>query len=132
MLMRGGMQDWMVHCQRYTTSFFLSVIYGTRGARPDSPDVRDFLHVHRRFMNALNFGTAPPVDLFPILKYIPERFAAWKREAKEIKRLHDQLYSKLTKQVQARLARGKGNGCFMEDAILNAEEIGMKDDEWLK
>jgi hypothetical protein len=83
-------------------------------------------------MDALNFGTAPPVDVFPILQYVPKYFAKWKREAEEIRDLHGKLYSKLTKQVQARLDSGNGNGCFMEDAILNAEEWGLKDDEWLK
>ena len=122
----------MEHCQRYTTSFFLTVVYGTRGPRSSSRDVRDFVHAHRRFMNALNFGTAPPVDVFPILQYVPKYFAKWKREAAEIRSLHNQLYPRLTKQVQDRLAKGNGNGCFMEEAIQNAEKWGLKDDEWLR
>ncbi|KAF6808949.1 cytochrome P450 [Colletotrichum sojae] len=124
-------ENWMEHCQRFTTSFFLSVVYGTRGPQPSSPAVRDFLHAHRRFMHALNFGTAPPVDLFPVLKLVPKQFAGWKREAEAVKALHDDLYSRLTQQVRERMAKGKGNGCFMEDAIQNAEDWGMKDEVWL-
>ncbi|KAF1959367.1 cytochrome P450 [Byssothecium circinans] len=124
-------ENWMEHCQRFTTSFFLSVVYGTRGPQSSTPAVRDFLHAHRRFMRALNFGTAPPVDLFPILKLVPKRFAGWKREAEAVKGLHDELYSRLTKQVRERLRKGRGNGCFMEDALQNDEAWGMKDEVWL-
>jgi hypothetical protein len=33
--------------------------------------------------------------------------------------------------VRARIAAGKGNGCFIEDAILNAKQWGMLVERWL-
>lgn len=121
-----------MHIQRFTSSFTLALVYGKRAPRVTSLDIKDFLHVHRKFMTALEFGTAPPVDIFPILKYVPARFAKWKREGEEIKHLQESLYARLTDDVKARLDRNMGNGSFMEDAIRNAKEWGMKNDEYLQ
>lgn len=121
----------MDHCERFTTSFLLAIMYGSRGAQASSPDVRDFLFVNHRFMAALDILAAPPVDVFPVLKYVPRRFAGWKQEAEAIHKLQDSLYLRLLQKVKARLARGEGSGCFMEQAVQNADEWGLKDDDWL-
>lgn len=120
-----------MHIQRFTSSFTLAMVYGKRCPLSTSPDIRDFLYVHRRFMAALEFGTAPPVDIFPILKYVPKRYAKWKREGEEIRHLHEVLYERLTDDVIARMNSGMGNGAFMEDAVRNAQDWGMKNKEYL-
>ncbi|KIY51316.1 cytochrome P450 [Fistulina hepatica ATCC 64428] len=123
--------DWYMHIQRFTSSFTLALVYGKRSPRSTSPDITDFLHVHRRFMAALEFGTAPPADVIPILRYVPAMFAKWKREGIEIRNLQHKLYDRLVDDVQGRLDKGLGNGAFMEDAILHAKEWGMKNKDYL-
>lgn len=89
------------------------------------------MHVHPRFMQILEIGTMPPVDLFPILKYVPERFAAWKQQSKEIRRLHETLYDRLLTDVEDRMKRGLSLGVFMERAIENSKEWGLNSREML-
>lgn len=122
----------MDHAERFTTSFLLAVMYGARSPQKSSPDVHDFLDVNHRFMAALDILAAPPVDVFPVLKYVPRRFAGWKREAEEIHLLQESLYMRLLQKVKARLARGEGNNCFLEQAILNQDEWGLTNDDWLR
>jgi hypothetical protein len=110
----------------------MSLTYGKRGPTLDSPDVADFLHVHPRFMHALEFGTMPPVDLFPILMWVPDRWAPWKKEVKEIRSLHEKLYERLLTDVETRLRKGEGNGAFMETVVQNKATWGLTDRELLK
>ncbi|TFY59192.1 hypothetical protein EVG20_g7882 [Dentipellis fragilis] len=119
-------EDWHLHTNRLVASLTLVMVYGKRAALPSSPDVRDFFHVNHRYMDALDFGKAPPVDLFPVLKYIPKRFAGWKRDLEEIKIFQEALYERLVCDVRARLDRGEENGSFMEEAIRHAEEWGLE------
>jgi hypothetical protein len=76
-------------------------------------------------MNALELGTMPPVDIFPILKYIPKRFAPWKIELKEIHDQQQAYHSRLLDVVEARLEKGIKCGVFMEDAIQHAKQWGF-------
>jgi hypothetical protein len=108
--------------QRYPTSYFLGIIYGKRTPRFESADCCDFIRIHSDFIKALELGTMPPVDIFPILKYIPERFAPWKTEIRKIRDRQQAYNSRLLDVVEARLDKGIKCGVFMEDAIQNAKQ----------
>ncbi|KAF8882390.1 cytochrome P450 [Infundibulicybe gibba] len=117
--------NWFAHIRRYTTSFALGIIYGKRGPTLSSPDVADFMDVHPKFLHALEIGTMPPVDLFPILTVVPERWANWKRIVKNVRFLHERLYDRLLATVEDRMRSGNGSGVFLEQAILRADELGL-------
>jgi hypothetical protein len=70
----------------------------------------------------------PPVDLIPILKYVPERWAPWKTICRKARELQRELYFGLLGEAEARLARGEETGCFMENLIQRQEELGMSRD----
>ncbi|KIJ12423.1 hypothetical protein PAXINDRAFT_137082 [Paxillus involutus ATCC 200175] len=124
-------EAWYHHIHRFTTSFATTIVYGKRSPRITSPDVNEFLHVQPKFLNALDIGAFPPVDIFPPLKYVPERWATWKRIVKEVRTLHEKLYGRLLSAVQSRLEKGAGNGSFMEDMIMNAHSLGLDREEIL-
>jgi hypothetical protein len=130
-LLKSRTQNWYTHINRYTTSFALGVIYGKRAPRRQSEDCAAFLEVHPQFMHALELGTMPPVDLFPILTLVPERFAEWKRTVKHIRGLHEKLYWRLLRTVEQRIEKGLASDVFMEQAILNRKEWDLDDDTML-
>lgn len=47
----------------------------------------DFIHSQEEMLRFLIPGSAPMVDYFPILKYAPEVFAKWKKEARRVRKL---------------------------------------------
>jgi cytochrome P450 len=47
----------------------------------------EFLHSQEQMLRFLIPGSAPMVDYFPILKYVPEVFAQWKAEARHVRKL---------------------------------------------
>jgi hypothetical protein len=103
----------------------LASIYGLRGPTLQNQNVKDFLEVHPQFLFCLEFGTMPPVDLFPILTYVPERFAGWKRLAKSVKLRHEQLYDRVLASVERRVASGQGIGSFMEELLTKGPSMGL-------
>ncbi|KIK54949.1 hypothetical protein GYMLUDRAFT_48339 [Collybiopsis luxurians FD-317 M1] len=72
------------HLRRYTLSFSL-------GPTLQSPDIADFMNVHPRYVEALEMGTLPPVDLFPFLALVPKRWAKWKQTVEHIRHLQHSL-----------------------------------------
>ncbi|KAJ7706345.1 cytochrome P450 [Mycena rosella] len=110
---------------RFTTSFFMSVVYGIRAPRASSYAARAFTEYQTAFLACMEVGRAPPVDLFPILNVIPRRFSGWKKRAHIVSKQQDELFGYLLDNVKYRVARGDNNGAFMEDMYTHAEEWGL-------
>ncbi|KAI0469924.1 cytochrome P450 [Xylariaceae sp. FL0804] len=49
--------------------------------------MRSFFHAQEELLNTNLPGTAPPVDIFPILRYMPEFLASWKKRARAAREL---------------------------------------------
>ena len=103
----------------------IGTVYGIRGPTLDNPIVKEFLEVHPQFLHCLEFGTMPPVDLFPILTYVPEYFAGWKRIAKKVKSRHDRLFDQLLALVEKRVRDGQGIGNYMEELLEQGPFVGL-------
>lgn len=59
------------------------------------------------FTALLELGATPPVDFYPFLKWIPERFLGyWRTRAYHVKRIMESLHQGMYKHV---LARGAGS-----------------------
>lgn len=72
---------------------------------------------------SLEPGANPPVDEFPFLKYIPSRFAYWKRRAKGSYKCMDDTWTEARRRVQERRAKGKKRLSII-DSILDGEKHG--------
>ncbi|CAL1703919.1 unnamed protein product [Somion occarium] len=70
-------------------------------------------------------GGTPPIELIPILRYIPERWAPWKAQAREVRALQRRLYFGLLDLCIDRVDNEKRNGCFIEDVLDHQEEYGL-------
>lgn len=70
-------------------------------------------------------GAHPPVDLFPLLKYVPERWAPWKTICKDIRRRQRDMYFGLLSKCEDRMRNGQRNDCFMERVLDRQEEFGL-------
>ncbi|KAG1815836.1 cytochrome P450 [Suillus variegatus] len=115
-------QDFKKHIDRYTFSILLSIAFGKRCPHPDTEEERIFYEGVRLTVQVVS-AEGPPVDLLPILKYVPERWAPWKRICREVRTLQRRLYFGLLEEAETRLARGESTGCFMEEVIQHQEEL---------
>ncbi|THV02733.1 cytochrome P450 [Dendrothele bispora CBS 962.96] len=113
------------HAERYTYSVISSVVYGIRAPNLKGQEITDFYHFLDLWNRYNEPGRHPPVDLIPILKYVPMRWALWKREAKVVRNLRQAHYYSLLDRVQKRVDRGASFGAFMEQIVQDYESTGM-------
>lgn len=118
-------EDFFDATRRFSTSVILSVLYGKRAPRITTPEVTAFFDAEHHWEEIMQPGAHPPVDLIPIMKYVPERWASWKTEVKITRSLQRKLYFGLLEQVETRLQKGSSNGCFMETVIEKAPGFGL-------
>ncbi|KII89847.1 hypothetical protein PLICRDRAFT_40022 [Plicaturopsis crispa FD-325 SS-3] len=118
-------EDFFKHLRRFSNSGILSVLYGTRSPRYESKDSKEFFDVEHRWEGAGATGHSPPIDLVPILKYIPERWAPWKEEWREVRRLQGGFYRRMYADMEAAVERGEEVGAFMEEVVKRREEFGL-------
>ncbi|KIO23878.1 hypothetical protein M407DRAFT_15500 [Tulasnella calospora MUT 4182] len=118
------------HCARYAVSVVVSIVFGQRIPRYDSPLAATFrgntdVDVHPEFQvldDLVKPGSTPPVDLIPILHYVPERWAKWKTLIRTQKERHRVFYDWLLSTVETRIAEGRGNGCLIETLLKPGED----------
>lgn len=116
------------HIRRYSTAVILSSVFGQRGAEFNSPKVRALYHAQEQFTSILEPGATPLVDVFPLLRYIPQSFASWKVRAKAIRAEQRSLYFALMEETKARLAKGAATGSFMERVLQDQSKTGLDDE----
>ncbi|KAF7369266.1 putative cytochrome P450 [Mycena venus] len=101
--------------------------YSTESVRRDTrpPETTAFFNAQHEWELVLEPGATPPVDLIPILKYVPARWAKWKRDCAKTRKLQRELYFGLLDETKERLRRGEENGSYMEEVLARAEEFGL-------
>ncbi|KAK0229095.1 cytochrome P450 [Armillaria nabsnona] len=115
-------EDFFTHIRRYSNSVMLSVLYGKRCPRYESPEAKAFYTVNHLWNHALEPGAHPPLDLLPFLRYLP---GSWKDLCKQVRTLQRQLYFGLLDECQTRLQRGQETDCFIENVLQNQKFFGM-------
>ncbi|QRV80981.1 cytochrome P450 family protein [Ceratobasidium sp. AG-Ba] len=120
-------QDFYQHISRYSFSVILSVLFGKRAPHHNSKALSDFCAMEKRWQAIMAPGAVPPVDLLPILKYVPKRFAQWKVEAEVVREMQQKLYGDLLNETQERVTHGNENGCFMGKVLSRRSTFDLSD-----
>ncbi|KAL1745675.1 cytochrome P450 [Schizophyllum fasciatum] len=119
-------EDFFFHIHRFSASITLSILYGWRAPRNDDPTAGRFADLNTRWANFLRPGATPPVDLLPILKYLPEFLAPWRREARVIRAAQQGLYLGLFDECERKADTGDMHAAsFVADLIRDREIHGM-------
>ncbi|KAJ7618065.1 cytochrome P450 [Roridomyces roridus] len=118
-------ESFNTHIKRYSSSVIMSVLHGKRSPRYETPDTADFFRVEHEWSTFVEPGATPPVDLIPILKYVPAPLAKWKRTAARIREMQRGLYLRLLAGTEERVQRGEHNGSYMEVVLERRQELGL-------
>ncbi|KAG8916590.1 hypothetical protein FRC00_014653, partial [Tulasnella sp. 408] len=118
-------QEHYNHCARYAVSVVVSIVFGQRIPRYDSPLAAAFRGNSEMLDYLLQPGNTPPVDLIPAFKLLPERFASWKTVCRTQKEHIRRFYDGLVSTCEDRMKKGNGNGCFVETLVERRESLGM-------
>lgn len=85
-------EKWEDHLHNWAMGTPLTAICGHRGAQKDKDLIKLFYDNQKNWLELLNPGSAPPINMFPILKYVPAFLAKWKRQAIEVRRNQQYFY----------------------------------------
>lgn len=70
-------------------------------------------------------GANPPVDIFPILKYIPTFLAPWKRKAIAAGDIMDNAWGEARARIEKRRATGTRRDCIIDSLLDDYERNGF-------
>jgi cytochrome P450 len=105
-------------------------VFGIRTASADVPHLVDLHKILEGWVEVMEIGATPPVDVFPILKWVPERFLGnWITRSRRVGRAMDALYGRTIARVQHRRLRAGSRGSFIDGVLDQQEKLGLSQDE---
>ncbi|KAJ7609443.1 cytochrome P450 [Roridomyces roridus] len=118
-------KGFFTHGRRYSSSIIMSVLYGKRAPRYETPETTLFFRMWHEWTALLEPGATPPIDLIPLLRFFPPWPTKWKRAATRIRAWQRDLYFRFLGQTEDRLRRGEPNGSYMEEVVRKQKEFGL-------
>ncbi|TVY29831.1 Cytochrome P450 monooxygenase, partial [Lachnellula hyalina] len=120
----------MKHPKRFSNSITMTLVYGIRSATVDTPHLVKLFELMEGFSEIMEPGSTPPVDIFPILKYLPESlFGDWRTRARDVGKKMDTLYGKMVSQVMKRRLASGSAGSFLDCIFDKQDKLNLTRDE---
>lgn len=88
----------------------------------------EFFECQRKWEHILRPGGHTPVDIFPILKHVPERWASWKGLCREVRARQRKYYFSLLQNCRERIEFDQRNNSFMEYLLENQEKYDFDEE----
>lgn len=82
------------------------------------------------FSEVMEVGATPPVDIFPILKWVPQRFFNnWINRARSVGIAMDRLYGRMVSLVIQRRLKTGSRRSFLDDVLDQQEKLQLSRNE---
>ncbi|KAK5727913.1 hypothetical protein LTR17_012336 [Elasticomyces elasticus] len=119
-------EEWVSHLKRFSNSIIMSIVYGIRSSSFESPWTKKLNELVELWARINEFGATPPIDAFPFLKWVPERFLGnWMTRARAVHDETHSLYGGLLKSVEERRRTTGGVYCIADRLLDQNEENGL-------
>ncbi|GME25891.1 uncharacterized protein K452DRAFT_281196 [Neofusicoccum parvum] len=119
-------EDHMEHPKRYSNSITNSLVFGIRTRTHRSDYMVRLFSLMNEWSEILEVGATPPIDSFPLLRLVPERFLGnWKSRATQVGRLMTSLYTEVLGRVDERRSRGVNRDSFMDRVLDQNKKTGL-------
>lgn len=119
---------WYDHIRRYSSAVILASVWGLRGATFDSPRVKT-LYAVQNAQTAINeLGATPPVDIFPILKLLPDFLSPWRVWARQIHKDYYRMLLDLVAASKENSAKPGAPDCLMARLSREQDKFGLDDE----
>ncbi|KAI0245143.1 cytochrome P450 [Lactifluus subvellereus] len=115
--------------RRTAASMIMSVVYDLPPVKSDNDPNVSRVKEHVERLVASTTPGAHWVEFFPWMKYIPKRFAKWKRDAERYHRETNAMYLDLFSKVQNDLMNGIDRPSMSANLIKQQEHFGLSDVE---
>jgi cytochrome P450 len=99
-----------------------SSVYGYRTPSIYTSHMTKLYHLMENWASIMEPGNAPPLDVFPFLRYVPEQLlGSWRSRALAVRAEMESLYNSLQCKAETRRTTKKSSTCFM-DTVLDQQE----------
>ncbi|KAF4603113.1 hypothetical protein EYR38_003518 [Pleurotus pulmonarius] len=122
-------EDFIPHIKRMSTSIMVTLLYGKPVS--DFGDNKHLLYFDamKKFTELTDPWAHPPLDIMPILKHVPARWARWKGLCEEAKQLRGAFFDDITDDFEARYRAGERTGSFLEKVLDHPNHFDMTIEE---
>ncbi|KAI1131775.1 cytochrome P450 [Nemania abortiva] len=135
-LIRDILRDperWRDYSTRMFGAVIMASVFGIRGT-DISPKgkIMTFFDVQAEWSEMIAQGGAPPLEVFPFLKYVPDFLTPWKKwkqRLERVKQRQNKLYHDLVSEARTRIANGKGQDSFAAAVLRNNDKTEYTDEE---
>ncbi len=106
----------------------MHTVYGIRTPTIRTPHLERLNEMLIHFQGVTEFGATPPVDFYPVLKYLPERFLGnWRSRATMVHGKMIGLYADLVNTVRHRRQERGSRGSLIDHVLDNQEKLGLNE-----
>ncbi|KAI0297641.1 cytochrome P450 [Russula brevipes] len=136
LLAAGGLAEpaqWDKHLRRAAASMVLSVVYDQPTIRSEQDRNVKLINDFVQRLTRAAYPGAHLVEFFPWMRYIPSRFAKWKRDAETWYRQDSAMFESLFNTVYTNLAKGDDRPSLGATLIREADRhnLSMRENSWL-
>ncbi|CAG8910257.1 unnamed protein product [Penicillium egyptiacum] len=120
------------HPKRYSNSVIMSIVLGIRTPTCETAHMKELYRFMEGLSEILEIGATPPIDVFPVFKYLPETlFRNWKSRSRAVGDILTNLYEPLVRHVVQRRQKAGSKGCFLDNVLDQQSKLGLSDREIL-
>lgn len=94
------------HIKRYTNSQTTQIVYGFRTTSIDDPNLKQFFRSFEAVLMAASGTAAAFLDLYPVLRLVPESLLPASRRAKRLHRIEKKLYGGHWLEAKNKMEKG--------------------------
>ncbi|KAI1103168.1 putative cytochrome P450 [Jackrogersella minutella] len=115
------------HFRRYTNSLVTQMLFGFRTTSTKDPRFIQLFQGFEKFSHVMGSQTSTLLDIFPILRNLPDAFLPMRRYAKELHRQEATLNVGLYQETKEKLRKGRAKPCLCVDLVRAQEKLGFSD-----
>ncbi|KAL1798265.1 hypothetical protein ACET3X_002302 [Alternaria dauci] len=115
------------HIRRYTNSLTTQMIFGFRTTSIDDPKLKQLYSGFEKFSEVSGKTTAALLDLFPILRALPDWALPLRKYAKQLHEKERELYIGHWLNVKKAIKNGTSKPCFCLDLVRAQDEENFSD-----
>ncbi|KAF1350600.1 cytochrome P450 [Lizonia empirigonia] len=115
------------HIRRYTNSLTTQMVFGFRTTSINDPKLKQLFHGFERFCEVTGSQTAALLDVFPILRNLPDWAVPVRRYAKQLHEKESELYIGHWINVKKAIKNGTAKPCFCVDLVRAQDEEHFSD-----
>ncbi|PQE33784.1 cytochrome P450 protein [Rutstroemia sp. NJR-2017a WRK4] len=116
------------HIRRYTNSLTTQMVFGFRTISIQDPKLVQLFEGFEKFCKVTSTTTAALLDLFPVLRILPDFMLPLRAYAKELHEHERELYVGHWLNVKKAIKNGTAKPCFCVDLVKAQDVEGFSDD----